>query len=82
MQNYFTQGISKSLAVVAFISGIAADGKAAQLIMCQQLEMCRNCAITYKDRSAQFASRMCGCNVGAYMGNISARKPVASVIHM
>jgi hypothetical protein len=64
------------------IFGNAADGKAAQLTMSQQLEMYRNCVITYKDNSARFADGMCSCTVGTYMRNIPAKKPGTSAIRM
>ena len=74
LRNHSTQRLGNAAAIVTMIFGNAADGKAAQLTMSQQLEMYRNCVIAYKDYSARFADRMCSCTVGAYMRNIPAEK--------
>jgi len=61
--NYFSAAIVVSL-------GFVPGSPAAYLSEAQQLQMYRECRVTYSDKDKYFAKKMCGCLVQAYMHDV------------
>ena len=49
---------------------ISLPAKSAPLTESQQLQMYRECRVTYSDKNKYFAKKMCGCLVQAYLHDV------------
>ncbi len=50
------------------------EATSAPLSEDQQLQMYRECRVTYSDKDKYFAKKMCGCLVQAYMHDMPAEQ--------